>query len=164
MLTSKITLSIVASLTAALDLTNPEADVTKSYVANYANGTGANQAQEIFTDSRAIGSSSTDNLDLSGLLTDALGVTIALTGVKELIIVNTGTTQLRIGKKVTNGFAGPFDQTAGALGVIVEAGGVLRLSNPSAAGWAVVAATADQLSVENLTASAGAYDVIIIGK
>jgi hypothetical protein len=164
MLTAKLTLSIVAAQTNALDLTTPEADLTKSYVANYANGVGVNQAQAIFSDSRTVTGSGTDNLDLSGSLTDALGATLALTGVKELVIANTGTTQLRVGKKITNGFAGPFDQTAGALGIVVEPGGVLRLSNPSAAGWAVTAATADLLSIENLGGTAGAYDVVIIGK
>lgn len=164
MLTAKFTLSVVAQQTSSKALTTPEADVSKSYVANYANGTGANQAQAIFSDSRTITGSGTDNLDLSGSLTDALGATVALTAVKELVIANTGTVQIRVGKKITNGFAGPFDQTAGALGIIVEAGGVLRLSNPSAAGWAVTAATADLLSVENLAGTAAAYDVIIVGK
>jgi hypothetical protein len=86
MLTSKLTLSIVAAQIAALDLESPEADLTKSYVDSFANGH------------------------------------------------------------------------------IVEPGGTYFVSNPSAAGWAVVAATGDQLSVENLSASAAAYDVILIGK
>jgi hypothetical protein len=164
MLTSKLTLSIVAAQIAALDLESPEADLTKSYVDSFANGTGANQAQEMFSDSRTITGSGTDNLDLSGTLLDPLNVTVAFTGVKAIVFRNTGTVQIRVGKKVTNGFAGPFDQTAGALGHIVEPGGTYFVSNPSAAGWAVVAATGDQLSVENLSASAAAYDVILIGK
>jgi head-tail adaptor len=68
MLTSKLTLSIVAAQIAALDLESPEADLTKSYVDSFANGTGANQAQEMFSDSRTITGSGTDNLDLSGHL------------------------------------------------------------------------------------------------
>jgi hypothetical protein len=163
-LTAKFTLSIVAQQSSALDLTSPEADVAKSYTDSFANGTGANQAQEIFSDSRTITGSGTDNLDLSGTLTDALGATVAFTGVKAIVIRNTGTVQIRVGKKISNGFAGPYDQTAGALGHIVEPGGTYFVSNPSAAGWAVTAATADLLSVENLSASAAAYDVIIVGK
>lgn len=164
MLSAKCTLSIVAALSTALDLTSPEADLTKSYVDNFANGTGVNQAQEIFSDSRTPAGSGTDNLDLSGVLSDALGATVAFTGVKTIVLRNTGTTQIRIGKKITNGFAGPYDQTAGALGHIVEPGGTYFVSNPSAAGWAVTGATADQLSIENLGGSAGAYDIVIIGK
>jgi hypothetical protein len=164
MLTSKITLSIVAALSSTLDLTSPEADVTKSYVVNSRTAPAPTRRRRFSPTAARSAAASTDNLDLSGTLVDALGATVALTGVKELIIVNTGTTQLRIGKKITNGFAGPVRSDGGLARQIVEAGGVLRLSNPSAAGWTVTAATADQLSVENLTASAGAYDVIIIGK
>lgn len=164
MLTAKFTLSIVAALSSTLDLTSPEADLTKSYVDSFANGTGANQAQEIFSDSRTVAGSGTDNIDLSGALSDALGAIVAFTGVKGIAVRNTGTTQLRIGKKITNGFAGPYDQTAGALGHIIEAGATYFVSNPSAAGWAVTAATADQLSIENLGGSSGAYDIVIVGK
>ncbi len=165
MLTAKITTSIVARQTSTLDLTAPEADVTKSYVEDYSDGTVADQAQLIFTDSRTVAGSGTDNLDLAGVLSGALGATLTFAGVKEIIVKNkSAANQLRIGKKIANGFAGPFDQTAGALGVIVEANGILHLRNASAAGWAVTHETADQLSVENLGATATDYDIIIIGK
>lgn len=168
-LTAKITTSIVADLAGTPALALPDAPLTKSYVASYANGAGANQAQAIYSGSRTIAGSGTDNLDLSGLLTDALGNVVSLTGVKEIIIANTGASQIRVGKKITNGFAGPFDQTAGSLGVLVEVAqgtspGMLRLSSASAAGWAVVGATGDLLSIENMSATGATYDVIIIGK
>lgn len=165
-LTAKITTSIVAQQLGSSGLSTPEADVVKSYVENYANGTGADQAQVIWSNNRTLAGSASESLDLSGVLTDALGNSIALTAVKEIIVVpssaNTG--DIRVGKKITNGFAGPFDQTAGALGVLATAGGILHLRNRSAAGWTVTAATGDLLSVENLSAGSSTYDIIVIGK
>lgn len=166
MFTAKLTMSIVAQVTSALDLTTPQADIVKSYVQQFAEGSGADQAHQIFSDSRSISSSSTDNLDLSGVLAAALGGTLAFTGIKAIIIkaaeANTGA--IRVGKVVSNGFAGPFDQTAGSLGVRVEADGLLVLINPSASGWAVTGSTGDILSMENLVAALVNYDVIIVGE
>lgn len=166
MFSAKLTMSVVASISQALDLTTPQADVVKSYVQQFAEGSGADQAHQIFSDTRSIASSSTDNLDLSGVLSAALGGTIAFTGIKAIIIkaaeANTGA--IRVGKVISNGFAGPFDQTAGSLGVKVEADGLLVLINPSAAGWAVTNSTADLLSIENLVAAIVNYDVIIVGE
>lgn len=168
-LTAKITTSIAADLAGTPALALPDAPLTKSYVASYANGSGANQVQAIYSGSRTIAGSGTDNLDLNGLLTDALGNVVSITGVKEIIIANTGPSQIRVGKKITNGFAGPFDQTAGALGSLVEvitgsSPGVYRASNASATGWPVTPGTGDLLSIENMSATGATYDVIIIGK
>jgi hypothetical protein len=165
MLTAKITSEVIAQQKSQLDLTAPEADISRSYVQQYSDGTGANQAQKMFSDARTVAGSSSDNLDLAGSLPDALGATLTFAAIKEIIVKNkSAANQLRIGKKISNGFAGPFDQTAGALGVVVEPNGILRLNNPSANGWPVTAATADLLSVENLGATSSDYEVILIGK
>jgi len=165
MLNAKITTTINAQQSTKLDLTQPEADIAKTYSEQYSDGTGADQAQLIFSDSRTATGSSSDNLDLAGSLVGALGATLTFAAVKEIIVKNkSAANQLRVGKKIANGFAGPFDQTAGALGVIVEPNGLLHLRNPGAAGWPVTAATADLLSIENLGATTTDYDVILIGK
>jgi hypothetical protein len=166
MLTAKITTEIVAQQSSALDLTAPQADISKSYVERYSNGGGADQAQLIFSDSRSINASSNDDLDLSGVLASALGGTIAFAAIKEIIIKakSTNTGDLRVGKVISNGFAGPFDQTAGSLGVRVPPNGILHLRNPSAGGWAVTNATGDLLRVENLVAAQADYDVFLIGE
>lgn len=163
---AKLTMSVVAQVSNTLDLTSPQADVVKSYVQQFAEGTGANQAHQIFTDTRQLAASASESLDLSGVLAAALGGTIAFTGIKAIILKakSTNTGALRVGKVVANGFVGPFDQTAGALGIKVELNGLLVLINPSATGWAVTAGTGDLLSIENLVAAVADYDIIVVGE
>lgn len=162
----KITTSISGSQTNAKDLTTPQADIVESFVQSYTDGTGADQAQLIFADTRTLSGSGAESLDLAGGLTHELGGTITFTAIKEIILVpaaaNAG--NIRLGRVVTNGFAGPFDQTAGSLGVVATPDGIIHLRNSSATGWAVTAATADLLRVENLDAAAVTYDIIIVGE
>lgn len=162
----KVTTSIVGQVTNALDLATPEVSLSKSYVQNYADGTAIDQAQKVFSDTRSLSSSASESLDLAGGLADPLGGNITFTAIKEIIIkaaaANTG--NLRVGKVISNGFAGPFDQTAGSLGVTIPPGGILHLRNASAAGWAVTAGTGDLLSVENLVAAGQSYDIILVGE
>jgi len=166
MLQAKVTTSISGHVENTLDLTSPDAPIAKSYVQNYADGTGADQAQQLFSDTRALGISAAESLDLAGGLAAPLGGNITFTAIKEIIVkapaANAG--DLRVGRVVANGFIGPFDQTALALGVAVPPGGILHLRNPSAGGWAVTAATGDLLRVENLVATAASYDIILIGE
>ena len=50
------------------------------------NGTGANQADKVFTDTRTVTTGATDSLDLAGSLTDAFGATITLARVKAILV------------------------------------------------------------------------------
>lgn len=163
---AKILTSIIASQTAALDLTTPQSDIVKEYSQQYDEGTAADQAQVVWSDTRQLTSSAAESLDLAGGLAHALGGTITFTAIKEIILVpaegNTG--DIRLGRQITNGFAGPFDQTAGALGVLATPKGIIHLRNRSAAGWPVTGATGDLLRVENMVAATVNYDIIIVGE
>jgi hypothetical protein len=51
------------------------------------NGTGANQANNAFSDERTLNASASENLDLAGVLQNALGASLAFTAVKAILIV-----------------------------------------------------------------------------
>src|SRR5689334_6535911 len=74
------------------------------------NGTGANQADRLFSDTRTIAISGTDDLDLAGVLTDAFGATSTFVKVKVIAIAaaaaNTNT--VVVGNAAANQFQGPF--------------------------------------------------------
>ena len=160
----KVTTAMAGSMTNALDLTTPQSDIVKKYEHSYSDGTAADQAQLVFSDTRPLASSTNESLDLSGALGFALGGVISFTALKEIIVVaaaaNTG--DLRVGAADVNGFTGPVG--AAAVGMLVAPGGMLNLHNPSAAGWAVTGGTGDLLRVENLVAAAAAYDIILVGE
>ena len=76
-----VTATITASMSASQNGPNSYADtfaprLTK--VLGTANGTAADQADIIYAAERSVASASNDDIDLSGVLTDAFGVTITM--------------------------------------------------------------------------------------
>jgi hypothetical protein len=126
-------------------------------------GTGANQADLMFADTRTLAASASENLDLNGALTDVLGKTLNLLKVKAIMVRASGANanDIVIGGAATNGFVGPFG--AAAHTIAVRPGGEFVIAH-SGAGWPVVAGTGDLLKIANGGAGTSVtYDIIIIG-
>lgn len=160
----RLTTSIVGTMTRSMDLVAPQVDIVRKYQQDYGDGTGIDQAQFIFSDTRPLAATTAENVDLSGALANPLGSTLVFSAVKELLIhaADTNVGNLKIGEGIANAFVGPFG--AGSVGIQVPPGGLLHLSNPSAAGWAVTGGSGDLLKVENLGAGSASYDIIIVGE
>lgn len=158
---SKLSVSISGALTNDVDIGNTKYSFSKSYSKSLSNGTGANQANMIFTDSRS--TSSNDDLDLAGVLLNAFGAAITFTSIKAIMIEASAanTTNIIIGAEGTNPFSSMFGDASDTI--ILAPGGIFVISNPSAAGFAVTAGTGDKLRI---AASSGtvAYDLVIVGE
>jgi hypothetical protein len=85
-LSTEISLSVIATLSKASDLAPgiQQLDYRKRYA--LASGTGAGKADMLWNDTRTINASSSEDLDLVGALTDAMGSTFAPVRIKALII------------------------------------------------------------------------------
>lgn len=130
----------------------------------FTDGIGAGQAQKIFTDTRTLGASGTENLDLNGVLADAFGTLLAFTKVKALVVKAApgNTNDVLVGGAAANGFVAPFGDATDF--VKVKPGGVLVLVAPDANGYTVTPATADLLKITNSAAGTGVtYDIAIVG-
>lgn len=163
-LQAQINLSLIAALTSALDV--GEASYAPNYGANFpfADGSGANQASQIFSDARTLTASATENLDLAGGLVNALGATVTLAKLKALVIKAdaANANDVVVGPAATNGLVTPFN--AAADRVKVKPGGLLVLVAPDANGYAVTAGTGDQIFVGNGGAGTSVtYTIILIG-
>lgn len=149
----------------ALDLSvTPDAILTYSKAINFVTGTGANQADRVFTDQRTIAASGTDDLDLAGSLTDALGATITFVRIKGLIVyAATGNTNnVIVGGAASNQFINWVGGTSHT--VTVRPGGLLVLLAGDATSYAVTAGTGDLLRIANSGAGTSVvYDVVLIG-
>lgn len=163
---------LVANVSASVNLTYQGAiDLGElTQVINYANsnafsdGTGANQAQKVFSDTRTISASSSESLDLAGVLTDAFGATLTFAEIKALIIKAAvgNTNDVIVGGAASNAWVGHVGDATDTI--TVKPGGTLCLIAPNAAGYAVVASTGDILKVANSGGTTGVtYDIIIIG-
>lgn len=158
-----LSIALNASMTAAADLGTPRFDTSLSDVVQFTPGTGANQANIIWSDTRTIAASGTDDLDLAGVLTHHLGGTLTFAAVKAIIVraAAANTNNVVVGGAPTNGFVGPFG--AAAHTIALRPGNEFVLASP-VSGWTVTAVTGDILRIANSGAGTPVtYDIIIIG-
>lgn len=128
------------------------------------NGTGANQADKLWSDTRTINASSNDDLDLAGVLVDAFGAVATFVKVKVIAVAaaSANTNNVVIGNAAATQFVGPFG--AAAHTVAVAPGGVTLFARPDSTGWAVGAGATDLLRIANSGAGTTVtYDIVILG-
>jgi hypothetical protein len=164
-LSALIDLALRTTLTGApTELSSASSPVNVTANFNWADGSGANQASFVFADTRQIAASSNDDLDLAGILTDALGNVITFTKIRAILVkAAAGNTN-----NVLIGGAGAADFLTWVGDatdiVVVRPGGMFLLVAPDATGYVVTVTTADILRIAN---SAGGsvvdYDIVLIG-
>jgi hypothetical protein len=164
--------TVAASIAASLGEAAPTSDLGGSSGASaranisqavtLTDGTGAGQGDLMFADRRTVTDGATEDLDLAGVLTDALGNTITAVRVKAIVITaaDGNTTDLTIGAD------------ANAWATLLNAAGTLTLRPGSsiaafagaadAVGWTVTAGTGDILQVVNGAGADATYDIVII--
>jgi hypothetical protein len=164
-LTTKLTVGVAAKQTTTADFGTPEASLVKNYAISLASGTGAGQADKIFTDTRTLGASATEDLDLAGSLTDVFGAATTFAKVKAIVVgaASGNTNNVNVTRPASNGV--PLFLAAGD-GVAVRPGGVVAVLCGSADtnGYAVTAGTGDLITITNSGGTTGVtYDIAIVG-
>jgi hypothetical protein len=166
-LTSKLTLLIDALFTNAATGIFPtlqgQAQARSSQIA-LANGTGANQADLIYTETRTLGASASVTLDLAGVLTDIYGALITFARIKAIIILAAAanTNNVLMGAAAATQFLGPLGSATDVVNV--RPGGWGIFVAPDATAWAVGAGATDFLKFANSAAGTGVtFDLAIIG-
>ena len=162
-LTSTITAKIAATQTAASDLGTSSFPLAYSESNSLANGTAASQADLLFSDTRTLSASGTEDLDLSGSLSDAFGNTLAFVKVKSILIVasSDNTNDVQVEPAAANGFLGPFAAVGDQLDI--PPGGSIMLNAP-VNGWTVTAGSGDLLTITNSAGTTSVeYDIVIVG-
>ena len=156
-----------ASLVIDLDLVDPTIAVAKPYQINYTNGTGANKAQVIWSDTRALdaagGATPNETLDLAALATGIGSATVNISKLKCLILRLSTTTAgytLKLKAGASNGFAAIFSDPSDEL--VLQAGGGIQLDAP-VDGY-TVDGTHKTILITNPSAGAVSYDIIAIGE
>lgn len=165
-LTSRFNLDIQANYSAALDLVTAQANMLKSYSAVLATGTGAGQSDKIFSDTRTLSGSASEDLDLIGTaLLDAFGAVVTFVKIKALIVsaaaANTG--NILVGGVAAGLSTLIVPQTTGIVTVRPGATFAVFAGQADATGYGVTATTADLLHIANSAAGNATYDIIIVG-
>lgn len=164
-LTTNMGMSASGLYTKTADLEIPSADLNWRRAVALDSGTGAGKADLRFTDTRTLTASSTEDLDLAGVLTDAFGVALTFVKIKGLFIsaAAANTNNVIVGAAASNAWAALLNATGtitlrpgASLGVMAGAA--------DATTYAVTAGTGDLLKVANSAGGTSVtYDIVIIG-
>lgn len=156
-LTITTTTKASAALTKTLDIAGDKGlPVTMGgETLTLANGSGANQASKVHTDSHQLAAAGTMDYDLDAGLLDVFGDSQTFTAVKLLYLRNTSATA---SIKVSGDFFGTNESPS------IPAGGEYFFRLPSAAGMAVTASTGDVITITNEDGvNVADYQIMIAG-
>lgn len=163
-LTAELLLRFSALQGGANDFGGPSFAPELKKLFQFESGTGAGQADLLWMDERTLAASTSEDLDLAGVLTDALGATVTMAEVVAILVVADPA-------NTNNVVLGDATQPVPLLGgtnptISVKPGGAFMLCAPNAAGQFTVGAGAtDDLKVANSGAgSAVTYKIAVLGR
>lgn len=157
-----LTLKLVATLTASGDLGTPTYPIDNTTRFNWGSGTGADQADKLWSDTNTLAASGTTDVDLAGPLADGLGGTITFVKLKALIVKANpaNTNNVVVSRPAANGVP-LFAAASDAIPVLP--GGLFAWVSPGA-GITVTTGTGDLITLTNSAGATGViYDLIVIG-
>ena len=159
-LNAQIMLSILAHETSAGDLSRTLRATPASYALSLTDGTGANQAQIVWSDSRTVVSPQ-ETLDLRSLTDtgDGASVTVAFSAVKVLYVRNKATAADNI-VTLSSVFIAYQGLDAGTH--IVRSGGLFLCAAPGDDGSTAIIATNNTITISG--AVGAQYDIVIVGE
>lgn len=160
--TARVAGGVSITTTASPDGGQARVEQEVDFSLSFTSGTGAGQSDLGFVDTaRQLASGATEDFDLAGALTDALGNTITAVEITGWGIRSrsTNTTNLTIGGASAE-WLGPFAATGDKL--ILRPGEFVVFGSDT--GWAVTATTADDLLIANASGAAADYDIFFLGR
>ena len=149
--------------TKALDLNTARDILALTGGVTFTDGTGANQADTLFHDTRTLADGANETLDLyaSGTLTDAFGDALTIETLKALYIKNNSTdANLLIGAAAVNAI-GLFSDSSDILKL--PPGGELVFIAPDATGVDITTNKNLKIAHDGTGSSDLTYDIIVIG-
>jgi hypothetical protein len=131
---------------------------------NFTNGTGAGQADIVWSDTRTLAASATEDLDLAGVLMDAFGATVTAV---EVVALYVGAAPGNTNNVVIGDATAPVPLFGGTNAThAIKPGHFFFAGGPSAAGmFAVGAGATDDLKVANSAAgTAVTYNIAVLAR
>jgi len=161
--TADLTLTVTGQQTSVLDLGTAALPFALTSAVRLLSGTAAGQVDRVFTDTRTLGISATEDLDLAAVLLDAFGAAITFVKIKALIIKAAAGNTNNVHLSRPAGATGVPLFLAVSDGIIIPPGFTFAWFG-SGAGITVTPSTGDLITLTNSGAGTGVtYDVIILG-
>jgi hypothetical protein len=160
--TGSITTRLNATHTKTVGQSTGSVPVDQNKTLTFTDGTGANQVNVLWQDTRVLADAANETLDLAGVLLDGFGTTVALARVKGIMIENLSTDA----SLIVGAAASPWIGMLNAAGTItIPPGGVFIWGGPNAAGAPVTAGTGDGLKMahDGTGTSTLTYKISLLG-
>ena len=161
--TASIKLIVSGSQTSPMDLGTAELPFSLSKLIALAAGVGADQSDVLFTDTRTLAASASENIDLAGSLQNAFGSTINMARLKGIFIVaaDANTNDVNVTRPASNG--APIFLAAGD-GVAIGPGDFFAITRRGATGFVLTAGTGDLVTLTNSAGgSSVTYSIVAVG-
>ncbi|CAL9607274.1 hypothetical protein SUDANB95_05515 [Actinosynnema sp. ALI-1.44] len=164
-LDTRMKIELLAKQTSPLDLATASVPLTITKEVALVNGAGAGQANLLYHKRRTLLASATEDLDLAGVLTDALGATLTFVRIKGILVVAdpANSNNVVLGAAAAN----PWATLLNATGTLTLRPGTsfgVMAGSADAVGYTVTGATGDVLKVANSGAgSPVTYDIALYG-
>lgn len=153
--------------TGSNDFGGPDFRPELEAILQFTSGVAANQADILYVDERAFTSSTADDIDLAGVLSNAFGQTITAVEIVGIVIINATKAGVRNTVTLSVGAgSAPWFGMFGATGDVIKVppGGVFCLFAPDASGLGTVTATTADLLTVTPGAAAGSYQIAILAR
>ncbi len=153
-------ITFAGTYTLAGDLDDGVVSIGTSQSQDYTNGTGANQANTWFSDTRALASTTPETIDLTSGLSDRFGTTLVFATITEILVYNrnaTASEDITLSGNAMAAFLGGTTHT-----ITVPPKGIWHAASP-VDGFTITNTTQDQFTVTP-GAYAVSYDLIIAGR
>lgn len=161
--TADIQFSVTGRHTGVADLGTPVLPFGLSSAVSLVNGTAAGQADRVFTDTRTLGASATEDLDLAGVLADAFGTLITFGKIKALIVKAAAANTNNVNLSRPAGATGVPLFLAVSDGLVIPPGFTFAWFG-SGAGVTVTPSTGDMITLTNGGAGTSVnYDIVVVG-
>lgn len=136
--------------------------IDKTIEINPAALSALDQANTLFADKRTLASGATENLDMTGALTDAFGASILNAEVTMLYFENprVNTTNITVFGAASNGFNAGLTGTTPKVTLMPGEWIIMASRN----GWGVTAGTGDLILVANSAGASADYIVVALGR
>jgi hypothetical protein len=163
-LTLSMLLKFTATLVGAPNLGSNQFKIPIELQDSLATGTGLDQGDQAWADTRTLAATTSETLDLAASLTNALGQTATFARVKLVyirLVTTTAGAKIYVGGNATNAWEG-WTSVAGSK-ITVRGDGFIVLYAPDATAYAVTASTGDILKIENPGGASISYQIVVLG-
>jgi hypothetical protein len=162
-LSGSIRARLFLNLTDALDNSIPKDELDKKFSWSITTGTGADQGDRLFHDTRTISANSSEELDIVGSLTDAFGDTFSPAGIKALCVIgSTGNSHnITMGNSTAATFLAGFGSATHTWAI--GPGDIFLATKRNATDWDCAAGSTDKLKFTNgSTGNTATYFIALV--